>query len=494
MSKKKKSKSKLPKYGKFPHFNLRKYPIKFITTSPENKRIYRKISPEDPDIIELAKSIKDEGILEDLIISEDDYIISGHRRFAAAHLVGLDVVPVKIMHIHHEDPQFILLLRHFNRQRVKGIDEILHEDLIDVSPEELVSYRSKSLEDRIGKQNELGQMEIITEGRNKRYGISQAKYQFVAAIKKVIAERRKFWPLSVRLVHYALLNDPPVMNTILKPTLKYSNNPACYGKLSNLLTRLRLNGDVVWESIADTTRPATTWLSWTNPSEFIREQVKEFLNGYSRDYLQSQPAYIEVCAEKLTLKPIIHPVCAAYGIPYMIGRGFSSIDSMHELSERCYASGKNEIILLVLSDHDPDGDEIADGFVNSLNYDFGHNFGFNVLDCGFSISNIQAMKVALTPEQAKLYNLPKALKAKKKSTRYKGFVEKYGSDDAWELEALAPNVLQDILRNSIENALDRDLYSLEEKRAEEDEEQILKMKAKTTKILSGWFSEEDEDE
>ncbi len=443
-----------------------------LNPSPENEDIYRRISVEDPAIIELAASIEKDGVLQPLTITTDKYILSGHRRHTAAEIAGLWEVPCRTVSIMRDDPRFTRLLREFNRQRTKGVDEILHEALIDVDEESLRVYRAHALEQQIGGDDRFGQSPITAGESRKRFRISKAKRQFADAIKQVIGARHEYWPLSVRAVHYALLNERPLRNA-KTPTSLYSNDKLSYQDLSNVLTRLRLNCEVPWRAISDDTRPVAEWTEWPSPAGFIGEQVSGFLNDYSRDCLQSQPAYIEVLAEKLTIEPVIRPVCAEFGMPYMIGRGFSSIDARFKLTERFHGSGKVHIILLILSDHDPDGEEIAANFVKSLRDDFD-----------ICESQIHATKVALTAEQVQRYNLPHTMDAKKSSSRYKKFAEQFG-DHAYEMEALNPADLQKILRDSIESALDIDLYNAEVAAAEEDEKHIIQTKAKAAKLLRG---------
>src|SRR5262249_43247521 len=92
-----------------------------IRPSPENDRLYRPIDPNAPDIIALAESIRELGILDNLIITRDGYILSGHRRYAAAKIAGLTSVPCRIEQFNRtDDPnRFLRLLREYNRQREK---------------------------------------------------------------------------------------------------------------------------------------------------------------------------------------------------------------------------------------------------------------------------------------------------------------------------------------------------------------------------------------
>jgi ParB-like nuclease domain len=60
-----------------------------IRPAPENDHIYSAISWDNPDIHDLARSIKEHGMQEPIIVSSDGYIISGHRRRIAAMIAKL---------------------------------------------------------------------------------------------------------------------------------------------------------------------------------------------------------------------------------------------------------------------------------------------------------------------------------------------------------------------------------------------------------------------
>ena len=115
-----------------------------IHPSPENDRIYRPVDPTDSEIIALADSITQYGIREPLAITLDDYIVSGHRRYAAAKLAGLETVPCRVEPIRRTDDidRFVLLLRENNRQRDKSLAEKLREEIITTDPKE--SYRCRT--------------------------------------------------------------------------------------------------------------------------------------------------------------------------------------------------------------------------------------------------------------------------------------------------------------------------------------------------------------
>jgi ribosomal 50S subunit-associated protein YjgA (DUF615 family) len=102
--------------------------------------------------------------------------------------------------------------------------------------------------------------------------------------------------------------------------------------------------------------------------------------------------------------------------------------------------------MLYLTDFDPDGDEIAASFSRSMRDDFG-------------IKNITSKKVALTNEDIDKYDLPSDMDAKVTSANYEKFIERYGSDRVVELDAAPVELLQEKLRDAIEDFLDMDEFN-----------------------------------
>lgn len=69
-------------------------PIESVFPSPENDDIYGAINPKDIDLVNLAIDIQSNGIREPIHVSLDGYVLSGHRRLAAAKLANLIRVPI----------------------------------------------------------------------------------------------------------------------------------------------------------------------------------------------------------------------------------------------------------------------------------------------------------------------------------------------------------------------------------------------------------------
>ncbi len=125
------------KLGHVPISDLITYrPLSEIQPSPKNDKLYKPVDTTDPDFKALAENVRTNGVRKALIVSRDGYIVSGHRRYAAAGIAGLELIPCREADIDHDDPRFLVLLRDCNRQRVKAFDEVLREEVVSADPEE----------------------------------------------------------------------------------------------------------------------------------------------------------------------------------------------------------------------------------------------------------------------------------------------------------------------------------------------------------------------
>lgn len=445
----KRSPKRKPHASKPGHGQVSTRPAAEIRPAPENDTLYRPVDPEDPELAALARDIERNGVLDPLVVTVDGYLLSGHRRLAAAKLAGLSEVPVIEKPIRRTDQAFVPLLASFNKQREKTLDEKLRESVVEASTAEaydaLLSHRLERSDRAIEDCERID----VDCGRG-RCEITRAKRPFLEAVQKVIRDLRAFLPLSDRTIHYQLLNDPPLIHAS-KPASRYRNDRASYRALCDLLTRARIAGLVPFAAIHDPTRPVVNWVVHRDPKTYFGQALPEFLTGYARDLLQSQPHHIEVVGEKNTIEPIIRPICSRYTVPFTIARGFCSLAPRHDLVQRFVRSGKPRLVLVVLSDLDPDGDMIAESMARSLRDDFGIEGDREVVP----------IRAALTRDQVDGLALPPACKAKQGSANYSRFVARHGTDDVYELEAVPPTTLQGFLEEALESVIDVELFNAE---------------------------------
>ena len=461
-----------------PNQPLQVVPLDSFWPSPENDEVYRPVNTADPAIRRMAKSIRKEGqLLEPIVVTLDDFILSGHRRYAAAKLAGLTTVEIRRYPIRRTDDidEFIRLLAEFNQQREKTNSERLREEIVCINPEDAHARLLKHRRDVAATS-----VASLKPGKGRaRSKISKAKRPMLEAAIAVIHSRKKFWPLSDRQIHYALLNNPPLRHT-RKPDSIYRNDKDSYKDLTNLLTRARVAGLIEYEAIGDETRPVSIWDVHGTTGPFIRRELTTMFRRYSRDLMRSQPNHIELIGEKNTIASILNPVAREYTIPLTIGRGYCSLSPRHAMAERFEDSGKEKLVLLIVSDFDPEGEDIARSFARSMRDDF-------------AIDNLDLIKVALTKQQTEDYNLPPNSEAKPTSSRYKKFVEKNGKG-VFELESLSPETLQQITRQAIEGVIDGDAFQREIDAEKNDSVFLEGVRRRTQDALKGVDFDGENDE
>ena len=428
--------SALPKKQDLSHLS-----VAIIRTAPENDLIYDRFGIANADDRALTISIRDNGMQEPLAVSADLYLLSGHRRLAAARYLGMKSVPVRLVKdlvFQDLDTQTKLeTLRRFNQQREKSPGERIREKLLEIDPKEAHQELKR-------RRLDASKMQGANDA-NVRMGAVKTRaaittMQFLAKAQAVIMENKEYWPLTVRRVHYLLLNDPPLRHD-KKPDSVYVNDKASYKALTNLLIRARLSNDVPMAAIEDSTRPIQEGGGFSTFEQFVAQETERFLEGYTRNLMQGQTNHVEIMLEKNALRTVIESVAGEYCIPCTTGRGFSSLSPRYDLARRFKQSGKSRLVLLMLTDFDPDGDEIAASFARSLRDDFG-------------IAGIHAVKVALTAEDVASYDLPSDMDAKVSSPNYQKFLRKYGSTKVVELDAAPVRLLQSKLREAIESVID----------------------------------------
>ena len=446
--------------------------ISEISPSPDNDSLYNWFDPSNADDAALLEDIDEHGIIEPLAVTQDGVIVSGHRRYAACRHLGIETVPtitLPISFVNTSRDEWLKILRQHNLQREKTFSEILYEQVVQTSPEEahqaLTEYRAK--------KTAIPASAMVIHGEAHRSRITAAKQPMLSAVNNVLAQMGEYLPISLRSIHYTLLNDPPLIHAS-KPDSTYRNDRNSYAALSNLVTRARLAGFIPWDSVLDETRPTTLWDVHATPASFIRQEIDNCMRNYWRDLMQSQEQHIEILIEKKTLLGIVKPIAGKYTIPLTAGSGYCSITPRHEIASRFFKCGKSKLVVVVLSDLDPDGCEIAQSFARSMLSEFD-----------LPADTLTVIRCAITPQQVHDMDLQTdALAIDKESKNRKKFIGEFG-DKTYELEALLPAMLQAILRDTIDSVIDQEAFAHEREQEAQDAASIDEARQKVLLALQG---------
>jgi hypothetical protein len=344
----------------------------------------------------------------------------------------------------------------------------------DAAYEELKREQQEAKEERLFGSR-IGEQKMETSGIAGRKLISKAKTPMLQACIDVINAHRDFWPLSVRQVHYRLLNNPPLKHAS-KPDSVYANDEKSYKALVDLLARARVEDLFPWDAIADETRPEELNNHFWNVGRFTSSSVEGFMTGYQRNRQQSQPAHIEIVAEKLTVRSILDSVASDHSIPLSISRGHNGPTMKRKIAQRFLRSKKDTLIVLVVSDLDPAGEAIVQNMHDDL-----------IDDHGIDEGRIEVYRAGLTMTRVRRLGLEPSYDTEDKDISTKqAFIDKYGTTDAYELEAMEPEALQDALIADVDDVLDIDAYNAELELEKAEAVQIKAMKTAVTEFMRDW--------
>lgn len=246
--------------------------------------------------------------------------------------------------------------------------------------------------------------------------------------------------LTLRQLHYQFVGHVP----------GYVNHQMAYKRLGRILDDCRYAGVIDWDAIVDRGR--------TPKQNYIVEDIPDALNdtvsAYKLDRQKGQENHIEVWTEKDALSEIFWRSASKFGLTLSINKGNISTSAIHEAYERFVdrVRGGQSIKVLYFGDHDPSGIDMIRDIEDRLRFMFDNGDHTDVDGSDF----FELIPIGLTKQQIKQYKLPPN-PVKLTDSRTPGYVKQHGNF-CWEVDALAPDVLTNILEKNILANLDADLY------------------------------------
>ena len=273
--------------------------------------------------------------------------------------------------------------------------------------------------------------------------------KIIQMVKIVDEYQQQGLRLTARQLYYQFVSRDLIPNT-----------PAEYKKLTALLTDARYAGLVDWHAIEDRGRVPDVPSEWTN----IASLVESALYAYRLPRWSTQSVYAELWVEKQALAGVLFPLAKEFHVPLMVNKGYSSASAMFESAARINRVTNDcdkPATIFYLGDHDPSGEDMVRDIETRL--------------VEFGCSDLTVTKIALTMNQVEEYD-PPPNPAKISNPRAKAYIEKFG-DSSWEVDALPPDVLAQLIRSAFESFID-DAALEEIKEQEEADKQWLKDKLK----------------
>jgi hypothetical protein len=281
------------------------------------------------------------------------------------------------------------------------------------------------------------------------------KIQFSTNIRLSLANRRRLYQVNEILDEYRKQGYVLTLRQLYYQLVSRDiipNNQKEYSKLSELLTRGRMVGEVDWDGIEDRVRVPKLPYSVDNLADALSDTVDQ----YRLDRQEGQPFYCETWVEKDALSNVLYRVTQRYHIPLIVNRGYSSCSAMYEAYNRL-CNQDRPCIILYFGDHDPSGLDMVRDITERLE-EFGMRAETDI--CGFFRDGqyeFHVKHVGLTTAQVNQYS-PPPNPAKITDPRAKGYIAEFGNI-SWELDALPPVVLSKLLTDNIEELIDHDAFN-----------------------------------
>lgn len=219
------------------------------------------------------------------------------------------------------------------------------------------------------------------------------------------------------------------------------NNEKQYKRLGRLVTQAREAGVMDWTAIEDAGRSAHGAYVEENPNSVV-EGIEV---GLCFDQWARQSEYLEVWVEKQALEGVIRRPCKRHDVRYMACKGYLSASEAWRAGLRfqnAIYDGKRPV-LIHLADHDPSGLDMTDDNSNRIRL-FAEDNG------------IEVRRIALNAKQIDQYK-PPPNPAKITDSRYAKYMKDYGPS-SWELDALEPSVLDDLIDDTITEYIDQTIW------------------------------------
>ena len=234
------------------------------------------------------------------------------------------------------------------------------------------------------------------------------------------------------------------------------NSTQWYRKLGEVVSNGRMAGYIDWNAIVDRGRLPYMPPDWKSPADPLQTAA----HSYRVDRWQGQPHLVEVWCEKDALSGVIEPVCNRYHVRMLANRGYSSSTAMYQAAQRFNqaADEGQQPVVLYLGDHDPSGTDMTRD-VRARLETMTRKLG------------VEVKRLALNHDQIKRYK-PPPNPVKIKDSRARKYISVHGAE-SWELDALEPQVLDNLISSTIETFIEPEQYARTLREEEKGKEAII---------------------
>ena len=161
--------------------------IDILKVHPRNTEFFDDISGSEYE--EFKNSIKEEGIISEIIVSPDMTIISGHQRYKAAKELGIKIVPIRIREDLIDEDKKLKVLLAANFGRSKNDDK--KQRKVAVEYVKLCGYKHGEIGNGREKNSQVGNSKLSLDEIAKQLGTSKTNLTRALSIERNLTEPMK---------------------------------------------------------------------------------------------------------------------------------------------------------------------------------------------------------------------------------------------------------------------------------------------------------------
>lgn len=286
--------------------------------------------------------------------------------------------------------------------------------------------------------------------RYRSFNFTGSTLDLIATMQDICTDyQRQGFVLTVRQLYYQL-----VARDIIP------NNERSYKRVTGIANDARLAGLIDWDAIEDRTRAFVRRTRWESGSAILAAAASSF----HMDMWDNQHTRVFVIIEKEALVGVLEPICRKLDVPLLAARGYPSGTVLREFAESDLVPAIDHgqsCTILHLGDHDPSGIDMTRDLTERLQL-----FSDAPLE-------LELVRIALTMEQIGELK-PPPNPAKTTDSRFESYMREYG-DESWELDAIPPNALSDLVGTEIADRIDMDKWDARSDEVEAIRTQIAKV-------------------
>ena len=271
--------------------------------------------------------------------------------------------------------------------------------------------------------------------RYKKFRFTPQKQALIDHINTILGEYAALGiDITVRTLFYRLVASAMIPNKQTE-----------YKRLVSIVNDARLDGQIDWHHLSDITRNVRSLGHWESPGEIVRACASQ----YRVDLWRDQPVRVEVWIEKDAQLGNIERVCQENDVPYFSCRGYTSQSEMWGASQRIlrYMEQGQRCHIIHLGDHDPSGIDMSRDIQDRL-----------ALFTRYRADGPVVHRIALNMDQIEEYD-PPPNPVKFTDSRATGYEEEFG-DESWELDALPPLAVGELIQEKINEFIDEDTWNV----------------------------------